>query len=503
MSSYFSVLSPCLFKELALYFSYKDLKDKLGSFDSLIKHGSIEYLDSYFKRNISSLSVEFIDIYINSSTRAHLQHRLGLAKTWLYLSEIDPPLSSPQTRRTQKMLCNLLEHHKDDIVPIRNLIEEKRYGLAILLIELGVKTKNTFTPNYLLERAIFHDQYLLTTYLFDCGENNFTGNNPLIVPIVRRNYLLIEFLLQRNFDFNKPLVFGRVSPFEEVNKIPIPQQKTEPLVYAIEKRDILLIDLLLKYKVNVNIAFNTVRAPIAVAVNMNDVAIARLLISHGADLNFKCYSLLNVATKGNQNEMAKVLIHGGARVEMSSRGHHPTDLAIDNKNLELFYLFSPISRTTSSLSYAAKVGSIEMIQHLLGLGMNPDQQEKDGCTPLMIAAKYDRIDICEFLLTLGVDVNRKNLERQSALYFAIKRGSTPITKLLLDNGADAKGVEENDTQTYLHLLKNDPEMIELLFGGGYIDKKFLLSALEILSPIRPCGYNWISNWRPISIFYRS
>lgn len=89
-----------------LFFSYKDLKDKLNSFSHLANLGGTKYLDQYANRNIKHFSIEFLDQYINSSTPENVSTRAELGELWLNHPEIDPPITSSQTVRTHKLFRN-------------------------------------------------------------------------------------------------------------------------------------------------------------------------------------------------------------------------------------------------------------------------------------------------------------------------------------------------------------------------------------------------------------
>ncbi|MDQ2995279.1 MAG: ankyrin repeat domain-containing protein [Pseudomonadota bacterium] len=62
-----------------------------------------------------------------------------------------------------------------------------------------------------------------------------------------------------------------------------------------------------------------------------------------------------------------------------------------------------ITETTTVLTYAAQMGSKEMVQHLILLGANVNASNLDGHGPLDAALSHNRLEIVDVLLTNGAD----------------------------------------------------------------------------------------------------
>lgn len=507
--SYFSVVPPCLFRQIILFFSYKDLRDKLQPFSHLVNLGGNKYLDHYVQHTISYevngkpsrtcsvrfLSIEFLNDYIGSSTLESLEFRVLKGKLWLNLTEIDPPIDTPQTLRTHKSFRNWCKHHHTENNQLRDLINARQYGLAILMIESGIKTENEFNPS-LLGSSILHDQFLLTYSLMNHGEKcNWNDREFIISPLIRKNYQFIEFLLQKKVNFNGELFsINHLTPYEETNKF---MRGSTPLVFAIENKDSQLFDLLLKYNVDVNYSTyhgnNDNHRAIYYAAKMNDIPMVKKLIDHGAIIDFSMnqikdhdnniispnpMTLLAFVTKQNQTEMAKFLFSRGAKVSQSHGENHPTDLAILNQNSELFYLFSPVNLTMASLDNAALVGNLEMIRHLIKLGVLPDQQDSIGNTPLVIAVMKNHLEVCKYLLTFDIDINHKNNEKKTPLYYAIENENIEIISLLLDHGANLSIINDDFEKTLDYLWEKKPMILKQLFEKTYLSRKQTITLIE-------------------------
>ena len=69
-------------------------------------------------------------------------------------------------------------------------------------------------------------------------------------------------------------------------------------------------------------------------------------------------------------------------------------------------------------------------------GVNPDEQDARGWTPLMIASAEHNKEIVELLLEYGANPNIKNYLNRTALNYSSRYGFIEIVKLLLKNGAN-------------------------------------------------------------------
>lgn len=94
------------------------------------------------------------------------------------------------------------------------------------------------------------------------------------------------------------------------------------------------------------------------------------------------------------------------------------------------------------------LGNQEALSYLLGEGVDPNQPNAFGKTPLMYAAQYNQIGAAKLLLEAGADVNVRttkppqvcgyNLHTtgMSALHYATRYASSDFIRLLVEHGAD-------------------------------------------------------------------
>ena len=89
-----------------------------------------------------------------------------------------------------------------------------------------------------------------------------------------------------------------------------------------------------------------------------------------------------------------------------------------------------------SLLKAANIGYIEVCKKLIKRGVNINEKNEYGNTPLMLTCMYRHKKICLLLLENGADVNIKDNVGRTALMHAVWKGYKEICSWLLENGAD-------------------------------------------------------------------
>ena len=193
-----------------------------------------------------------------------------------------------------------------------------------------------------------------------------------------------------------------------------------------------------------NLGFNN--PPPIVTGTMSDLAFARELVEHGADLNARM-------TKEPNNRYRNVLNRIGS----------------------------------TPFLLAAKGADVEMMRLLVDLGADPLIPNEDGTTPLMVAAgvgiwavgespgtNAEALEAVRYALELGGDVTTVDDNGDTALHGAIIRGSEPLVRFLLDQGADIEATNEKGWTPfriakgvfYSNTGKRWPEMETLLLELG-------------------------------------
>jgi len=114
-----------------------------------------------------------------------------------------------------------------------------------------------------------------------------------------------------------------------------------------------------------------------------------------------------------------------------------------------------------------RTGDPLVIDLFLAAGMDPDEKDASGVTPLMRFVMEGNDAAVQRLLTKGVDVNAKDNTGATALMAAAGYGRTTIVQLLLDQGVKVNtSGNEGDTALMQAALNGHPAIVRLLLDHG-------------------------------------
>jgi len=145
---------------------------------------------------------------------------------------------------------------------------------------------------------------------------------------------------------------------------------------------------------------------------------ARILISHGADVNAKIKS--------------DIVPDGWVHIaEGKTPLHNAASVSLIGEDLESY-------------------GNIAVVELLLSHGANVNAKDRYGCTPLYDALFEGCLDVMELLIEHGAEVNAKNDEDGgTVLHEAAYSGDLEAVKLLISHGADIH-TRDFEGETPLH-----------------------------------------------------
>ena len=103
------------------------------------------------------------------------------------------------------------------------------------------------------------------------------------------------------------------------------------------------------------------------------------------------------------------------------------------------YWYSEDGDLTKQLFRAAEIGDYEDMLYLLGQGADPNAENSNSETPLLIAAKEGYEDIAELLINHGADINFQNQYDETPFLCAIKEGNKKLIELLFEKGFEPDG----------------------------------------------------------------
>ena len=89
------------------------------------------------------------------------------------------------------------------------------------------------------------------------------------------------------------------------------------------------------------------------------------------------------------------------------------------------------------LYQAALTGDLQLVQHHISEGVNPNYQHPEVlCTPLVASLIHGHMDVAHYLLENGADPNlRSEFDGLTPLQAARKHGRAQFVKLLNERGA--------------------------------------------------------------------
>lgn len=222
---------------------------------------------------------------------------------------------------------------------------------------------------------------------------------------------------------------------------------------AVQSRNYQNVVKYLKKGANVNISDDYGKTALIKAADWSNIAIVKLLINHGADINATdCWnnSALVYASKsccfrdklGDTDPLGtiKVLIECGADINLFGKDEN--------------------GRGSSAFYYAAERLDTSLLSLFLDRGAEINQQNEDGLTPLMHVLRNRKrwsygAEGFKYLLKHGADVNLKDDYGKTALMHAVERGDDDeYIQLLLDKGSDINS-QDNEGKTAIILSLNN------------------------------------------------
>lgn len=115
-------------------------------------------------------------------------------------------------------------------------------------------------------------------------------------------------------------------------------------------------------------------------------------------------------------------------------------------------------KLTNDLIYFVRNHNIESVKRLINVGVDLNEQDNDGTTPLTWAASNSYIQIIKLLVNAGADLNIQNNKGQTSLIIAAAYASIEAIVLLIDGGADWN-IKDNDGKDFLDYFKGGNKII--------------------------------------------
>lgn len=170
--------------------------------------------------------------------------------------------------------------------------------------------------------------------------------------------------------------------------------------------------------------------PIIRAAKSNALFVAAFLLKQMANANAKTRegnSAIHKAAKRGWTEMSKVLLGGGADVNLPNKGGA-----------------TPLMLSVMRLTKPHK----DVAQVLLDNKAGVNTQKDVGYSALMLTARVNNPAICKELLYRKANMELKDQQGETALAKAMKYRREEVRELLLQNGANVQNVKSHIVQNY-------------------------------------------------------
>lgn len=220
------------------------------------------------------------------------------------------------------------------------------------------------------------------------------------------------------------------------------------LLEAVRADNLAEIDRLLEAGADPNTESSSGYSMLGLAASKGDLAMADLLISHGASIDGRATNApLVMAARFGQFEMAKKLLDAGANVEGT--------VALEGQY-----------ENSTALQWAAIENYPELAELLIARGADVNTVETMyNRTPLHGAAYYDGPEALLVLLANGADTEIRDTFGDTALHYAVSAGAVSTARILIEHGA-ALDTKDNLGRTLMDEAGTNSEMVQLLREAG-------------------------------------
>ena len=185
-----------------------------------------------------------------------------------------------------------------------------------------------------------------------------------------------------------------------------------------------IIEVLLKASADPNFKTPNGETPLMAAARTGKVDAAQALLDGGADINAKEtwgeQSALMWAAAQSQAEMVKFLASKGANLNDHGK--------VNQWERKIIQEPRPKDMNKggfTALHYAARQGCSTCVQNLLTAGADPDSEDPDRETPLLLALENLHFDTAAVLVQGGADLDKWDLFGRSPVYMAADVSTLP------------------------------------------------------------------------------
>ncbi|RFU75186.1 hypothetical protein TARUN_7045 [Trichoderma arundinaceum] len=372
------------------------------------------------------------------------------------------------------------EADNDGITPLFAAIHKMFFSGAITLLKYGADPNLLAGPELEspLAAAITANKvslsHLLLMYGGDLSHATSNGNTPLIAAINKKTpKRMIDLLLHYGVDPNEKNREGKTALFEAISSsrvdivsslleqganpnLPGPKHMLWPATYQTPCLQLLL---------NHGADYRKCPGIMELATSINNIDSVRVLLKAGVDPNAKkdgVYTPLCTSIRDNRIDIFQLLLGSGADPNVMA-SEYPAFKCVTHNRVHflpaLIAAGADLHSPKGILETAVSSNNIEALLWLLDQGLDPNERNPKGCSPLTSAIRDNRMEMIEALIGRGADPNKRGQDWPVCM--AVR--SPPILKRILSVLAEPrayKGVME------MAVAANQIESVKLLLAAG-------------------------------------
>jgi imidazolonepropionase-like amidohydrolase len=166
------------------------------------------------------------------------------------------------------------------------------------------------------------------------------------------------------------------------------------------------------------------------AANKGEIEQVELLISEGAEVNFKNnegLTALHAAARGGHKKIVELLLAHGAEVNISEAKYNSiaAEFAMNRNHTEIFQLLVSNGADISPLHFAIYMNDEAKARSLIETGADVHNRTPQGTTPLNLAIHMGLKDIAKLLIAHDADVNANHFWGWTPLHGAAEKWRRP------------------------------------------------------------------------------
>ena len=178
--------------------------------------------------------------------------------------------------------------------------------------------------------------------------------------------------------------------------------------------------------------------------------------------------LFNYAARSGNIELLKELIDRGVKYgENKVTGENAILMASSNRENTVEYFkyleslgLNPAVKTNEGISalhrISASNSNLDVYNYFLSKGLNVNDADANGNTPLINAAGRNNLEMVSFLAERTKNINHTNKEGLSALTMAVVRNNAEVVNYLIAQGADVNVTDEKGNTLGQYLIGLTP-----------------------------------------------